>query len=468
MEKVPLKYSGLRPWEIFVSESQERMTLVVSRQDLEAVTALAKAREVEVSWIGEFTNNGRLEVCYQGQVVADLELEYLHTGVPRKHLEAVWQPPVHHEPKGLEVADHGDELLRLMGSQNICSRERVVRQYDHEVKGKTVVKPLMGARGKAPQDAAVMRLGFDSYLGVAISNGIAPKYGDIDAYQASACAFDEALRSLISVGVRLPDPSDKSDRFWCACDNFCVPDSVFDPVGNPDGKYKLAQLVRMCEALYDMSCWFNIPMTSGKDSMKNDFRADSIKISVPPTVLYSMVASMEDVRNAITSEFKQAGDRIYLVGKTHDELGASEFYRLRGLTGSNVPAVRKREALAVYQAMNRAQAARLIQSSHDLSDGGLAVSLAECCFGGSLGARIRLPSDSISTLAWLYGESCSRLLVSVRDVDCGAFERIVGDRGTALGEVVDSASLTISRSGDSLVDLPVQSLLRAWDAGLND
>lgn len=466
LDKVPLKYSGLRPWEIFVSESQERMTLVVPQEHLEKVMDLAKAREVEISHIGEFTNNGTLEVRYQDQIVASLDIEFLHEGVPRKYLEAVWEPPALEEPVGLEVADHGAELLKLLGSFNICSRENVIRQYDHEVKGKTIVKPLMGAMGKAPQDAAVMRVGYDSYKGLAVSNGIAPKYGDIDAYQASACAFDEALRSLVSVGAVLPDTKDPSDRFWCACDNFCVPDSVYDPKGNPDGKYKMAQLVRMCEALFELSTWFKVPMTSGKDSMKNDFRADGVKISVPPTILYSMVAALEDVRKAITSEFKAPGDRIYLLGETFDELGASEFYRLKGLTGKNVPTLRKEEALQLYRLVNQAQAKRLIQSSHDLSDGGLSVALAESCFGSGLGANVKLPCGDLSTLAWLYGESCSRLLVTVTPQRAGELEALFGPRATLLGDVTTDPTLTIHRCKNVLLQLPVSALLQAWDTGL--
>ncbi len=164
-----------------------------------------------------------------------------------------------------------------MGSLDICSRESVIRRYDHEVKGRTIVKPLMGPTGQAPQDAAVVRLGFDSWVGLAVAHGIAPRYADLDAYEMSAGAFDEALRQIIAVGGRLPDPS-RPFGFLCANDNFCVPDSVFDPAGNPDGKYKLAQLVRMCQALFDMAAFFGVPMTSGKDSMKNDLRADGVKI----------------------------------------------------------------------------------------------------------------------------------------------------------------------------------------------
>ncbi len=258
----------------------------------------------------------------------------------------------------------------MLSSLNICSRESIIRRYDHEVKGKSIIKPLMGEKGFAPQDAAILRLGFDSYTGIAVSNGILPKFGDIDAYEMSAGSFDEAIRGIIAVGGKLPDPADKDNNFWSVNDNFCVPDSAYNPQSNPDGKYKLAQLVRMNEALFDMSTFFNIPMTSGKDSMKNDFIKEGIKISVPPTILYSIVAKIKDVRNTMTSEFKQAGDLIYLIGKTHDELGGSDFYKLFNELGANVPIVRKEDALRIYQKMMKAHEKNWLVSAHDLSDGG--------------------------------------------------------------------------------------------------
>lgn len=309
--------------------------------------------------------------------------------MPRKHLTAQWFAPKLAEPTPFAF-DVSTTLLALLASPMICSRERIIRRYDHEVKGKTIVKPLMGETGTAPQDAAVVRAGFDSWVGMAVASGICPKFGDIDPYAMACGAFDEAVRSLVSVGARLPLLGEAPS--WSACDNFCVPDSVFHATNNPDGREKLGKLVRMTEALFDMSTFFDVPMTSGKDSMKNDFRADGVKISVPPTLLFTMVARMPDVRKAITSEFKAVGDVIFLVGATYDELGASEFYRLHGYLGANAPQVRPADAKRCYLGVMAAQAADLIVSSHDLSDGGLAVALAESCLGGDLGAVIDVSS----------------------------------------------------------------------------
>ncbi len=507
LERVPLKYAGLKPWEIFVSESQERMSLVVEEQDLDAVFEMAQEMEVELSDIGVFTSDGFLDVRYNNQKIAYLDMEFLHEGVPRKTLEAEWSKPELAEPDLPEIKNYNEILLKLMGSLNICSRENVIRQYDHEVKGKTVIKPLMGPNGTTPQDAAVMRLNFDSFEGIAISNGIIPRYGDIDAYQMSAGAFDEAVRQIISVGGKLPLGADedvrapkadkdvrapKADKmsalqneptpapsqegnsidncqFWTVNDNFCVPDSVYDEVNNPDGKQKLAKLVQMCEALYDMATCFSIPLTSGKDSMKNDFKADGQKISVPPTILYSMVAKIEDIRNTVTSDFKAAGDLIYQLGRTYDELGASEFYALFGELGANVPQVRKEQAKELYLKVMQANEQHLIESSHDLSDGGLAVALAECTFGTVFGVNLELDNfEKLSVQAILFSESHSRFVVSVKPENQTTFEAIMGTDAFRLGCVTNTGHIVVTSQERRILDIPVTTLLNAWHKGLEE
>ena len=493
LEKVPLKYPGLRPWEIFVSESQERFTLVVEPEKMPELLALGQEMEVELTDIGYFTANSFLDVRFDAAPVACLSMNFLHEGVPRKVLEAEWKRPELKEPAsppsplsggsahqalagephnstgaGGEASEAGlysETLHRLLGSLNICSREAVIRQYDHEVKGRTIVKPLMGATGQAPQDAAVVRFNFESWEGVAVSNGILPRYGDIDAYHMSAGAFDEAVRQLIAVGAKLPNLSPGDGNFWSVNDNFCVPDSVYDPVTNPDGKLKLAKLVRMCEALRDITAAYCIPLTSGKDSMKNDFKADGVKISVPPTVLYSMTAKMEDVRRAVTSDFKQAGDVVYLLGETYDELGGSEFYALHGELGANVPQVRFENAKELYTLVGEANDQSLIQSCHDLSDGGLAVALAECTFGYRCGAEIELPEAGLPLHVQLFSESHSRFLATVAPEDVVAFESILEDRATRLGRVTDGGRLVVRHAGQLVIDEDSEALRATWTNG---
>ena len=466
LERVPLKYAGLKPWEIFVSESQERMTFVVEKQHIRELFSMASDFEVELSDIGYFTDAGALDIRYNGKCIAWLELEFLHEGVPKKHMEAEWSKPPLREARIEPQADYNAVLLELMGSLNICSRESVVRRYDHEVKGKSVIKPLMGDRGKAPQDAAVMRLDFDSWAGIAVANGIHPRYGDIDPYHMSAGAFDEAVRSIIAVGGQLPDATDEDNLFWSVNDNFCVPDSLYNARSNPDGKFKLAQLVRMNEALYDMATYFNIPMTSGKDSMKNDFIKEGVKISIPPTILYSMVAKIPDIRRTVTAEFKSGGDLIYLVGHTYEELGGSEFYRLFGELGKEVPRVRKEEARHVYLKMMAAHDRQWFHSVHDLSDGGLAVALAEAAFSRNFGAEIQLPEDALSARAWLFSESHSRFLISIAPEHKDNFEKRMDGDAVFLGHVTERGQLRILREGRELIKVATSVLYERWRKGL--
>ena len=463
---VPLKYPGLAPWEVFVSEAQERMTLVVEPAQRQAVFELARDFEVELTDIGQFTDQGWLEVRWDDETVALLDLDFLHNGVPRKRMEAEWRAPQLEDPELPGDADCGQLLLRLLGSLDICSREAVIRQYDHEVKGKTVLKPLMGPGGCAPQDAAVLRLDFRSYDGVAVSNGIIPRYGDIDPYWMSAGAFDEAIRQIIAVGGALPDPARGPNRFWTVNDNFCLPDSAWHPEHNPDGRLKLGKLVRMAQALYDMATFFGVPMTSGKDSMKNDFRADGVKISVPPTILYSMVARFDDVRRAVSSEFKAPGDHICLLGRTWPELGGSQLYRLFGQLGASVPRVRKEQARDLYQRVSQATEQGLLESCHDLSDGGLGVALAESCFGAQLGCHVELRGWGLDALTLLFSESHSRFLASVRPQRLEALQELLGEACRPLGRVTEEPRLRAALRGEPLLDLPVAALQQAWADGL--
>jgi phosphoribosylformylglycinamidine synthase subunit PurSL len=465
---VPLKYPGLDPWEIFVSESQERMTLVVEPQNVADLLELAQFYEVEATDIGSFTNSEHLIVRHAETIVASLPLAFLHDGVPRKELEAEWIPPHATEPIFPESMDHNRVLEGLLNDLNICSREPVIRQYDHEVQAGTVIKPLMGPAADGPQDAAVLQPDPGSVRGIAVSNGIAPQYGDLDPYHSAAGAFDEAVRQIIAIGGRLPGPCHAT--FWSVNDNFCVPNVVYDPVTNPDGKHKLAALVRMCQATYDVATAYAVPLTSGKDSMKNDFHAGGQTISVPPTVLFSATAGIPDIRNTVTSDFKAAGDRIYLVGSTYDEMGASAFYRLLGELGANVPRVRTDEARDLYERVSQATAAGLIASCHDLSEGGLAVALAESAMGGRLGCTVSIDAlcAEIGLCATLYSESHSRFLATVQADHADPFERLLGDCATFLGDVTATQQVLIQSIGQRIVDIELALLIHAWGSRLEE
>jgi phosphoribosylformylglycinamidine synthase len=466
LEKIPLKYSGLKPWEIFVSESQERMTLVVEPQKVEALIELAKKMEVEVTDIGYFTDTGYLDVRYKNKIVNYLDLDFLHNGVPQKKMVAEWRKSNLKEPENIKIKDYNTILKQLLSSYNIRSKESIIRKYDHEVKGKSIIKPLMGEKGISPQDAAVMRLDHEGFEGIAISNGICPKYGDIDAYQMSAGAFDEAVRQIIAVGGELPNTKDDDDIFWTVNDNFSVPDSEFHPQNNPDGKEKLAKLVQMNEALYDMATFFDIPMTSGKDSMKNDFKRDGIKISVPPTIVYSMVSKIKDIRKTLTSDFKADGDLIYQIGTTYNELGASDFYKLFGELGANVPLVRKEEAKDTYLKMMKAHQNQLIESAHDISDGGMLIALSESLLGTDYGADIRLErKDNLPLEAQLFSESHSRFIISIKPEYKKQIEEIFGDKALFLGKVTKDKNLRVTHDNKLLIDIDLNQLENSWNTG---
>lgn len=463
LEKVPLKYSGLKPWEIFVSESQERMTIVVEPKNINAFFELAENMEVEVTDIGYFTNSGFLDIRFKDKIIHYLDLDFLHNGVPQKKMIAERKPAKLQEPDDINVEDYNEVLLQLLSSINISSRENIIRKYDHEVKGKSIIKPLMGEQGTSPQDAGVMRFNHDSFEGIAVSNGIMPKFGDIDAYEMSCGAFDEAVRQIIAIGGTLPNTKKNDDIFWTVNDNFSVPDSLYHPEKNPDGKEKLAKLVQMCEALYDMSTFYDIPMTSGKDSMKNDFKAEGIKISVPPTIVYSMAAKIKDVRNTITSDFKAAGNLIYQVGTTYNELGASEFYKLHKELGANVPKVRKEEAKDTYLKMMLANEQNLIVSAHDISDGGMLTALAECVIGTDFGAKITLDNlVNLSTNAKLFAESHSRFIVSIKAENKDTFEMLFNGKAYYLGEVSENRDLIVEENDKEVVSKKVKGLTETW------
>lgn len=457
---VPLKTTGLLPWEILVSESQERMTLGIRPEHLAELQRIASLHEVELTVLGTFDDSGVFAASHGPTPICELDLDFLHHGWPRLAMDATIEPPALRAWASPQApGTTADTLLALLRAPNITSRERIVRRYDHEVQARTVVKPYMG---RAPQDAAVLRIGrtADDASGLAVASGICPQYGDLDPYQAAACAFDEALRSLVSVGVHLPFGEHVND-FVCACDNFCVPNVKYDAVTNPDGKEKLGKLVRMADATFDLATAFRVPLVSGKDSMKNDFVSGGRKISVPPTVLFTLVGKLRDTRRAVTAELKADGDVVYLL-EAHaptpeDEelggagLGQSELSRLLGASWGAVPRLDVAAARDLYLAMGIAHDMALFASCHDLSDGGLAVALAEACIGGQRGIRAELPAGRNALATW-FGESPSRFVVSVRPDRVADVEETFGSRAIRLG-VVGGIDLHLGTERVSLADL---------------
>lgn len=459
LDRAPLKYAGLAPWEIFLSEAQERMSLSVPPANIEAFLALAKRREVEATVLGSFTDSGRLECFFEGKCVASLDMDFLHNGVPRMRLRAQLSPqPAKPAAKGSD-ADLLLDLKAVLGALNTCSKENLVRMYDHEVQAQSVLKQFQGADNDGPGDAAVIRPVPGSKKGIAIACGICPKYSDLDCYHMMACAIDEAVRNLVAVGAKLGTIS--------GLDNFCWPDPVEGPK-TPDGAHKMAQLVRTCEALYDVCTAYGIPLISGKDSMKNDYKIGDTKISIPPTVLFTAAAVLEDATKVVSMDVKSAGDVVYLLGETHDELGGSEYLALRGDTGGAVPQVDTARNRALYTRLSAAIEQGLVASCHDVSDGGLGAALAESAFAGGYGMEIDLAKLApLDNVAALFSESQGRLVATVSKANTPAFEAAMqGSALTRLGHVIEDERLIIHGHHGRTINAPLADLKEAWQAPL--
>ncbi len=469
LDRAPLKYPGLDPWEILVSEAQERMSFAVPPEKMEAFSALAKKRGVEVADLGEFSDDGLFAAYYDGKLVCRLEMEFLHDGAPRMRIPARLSPTNHREPEAarLRERDLRSDALQLLSTLNICSKESWVRQYDHEVQGMSVVKPFTGAENDGPSDAAVIRPLYHRKEGLAVAHGIVPRYSDIDCYHMAACAIDEAVRNAVAVGA---DPD-----YLAGLDNFCWPDPVESPE-TPDGAHKMAQLVRANEALYDYCTAYGLPLISGKDSMKNDYRAGSEKISIPPTLLVTVIGRLPDVEKSMTLDAKQVGDFVYALGITRDELGGSEYYAMLGEVGVNVPRVDAAEAMALYRALHKAILAGYVRSVHDMSDGGLFTALAETSMAGRLGMDIQLDTlpvtGELSPAALLFSESQSRFVVTVPAARQAEFEQTLSAGAkrpafAAIGRVTEAHELRIALGDQKLLTLSHDEMFHHWHQPLN-
>ena len=453
LDKVPLKYAGLSYTEIWLSESQERMVLAVPPQCADELLTLFANEGTEATIIGEFTDDRRLQLFYQGNLVADLDMEFLHRGRPQLELPAIWQQPHHSEPDFTPPTDLDEALLSILGSWNVCSKEWVIRQYDHEVQGSSVLKPLVGKDNDGPGDAAIIRPILNSEMGVIVANGINPKYGDIDPYWMAASAIDEALRQIIAVGGDL--------KRVALLDNFSW--------GNTNRPESLGALVRAAQACYDMAVVYETPFISGKDSLNNEFEFEGKAISIPHTLLISAISVIEDVNRAVSMGLKQAGDLIYIAGTTQNELGGSEYFRTLGFVGNNVPKVKPQKAKELMDRLSLTTEAGLVRACHDLSEGGIGIAIAEMAFAGGLGAVVHLKDVPLGEYMdrddfILFSESNSRFLAEVAPENRDEFEQIMGNSSFAgIGQVTDSEILEIyGLEGRKIVATPVGELKEAF------
>lgn len=486
---VPLKYPGLKPWEIMVSESQERMTVAVATSQWTAFFNLAQQHGVEVTRLGSFDHSGDLKITWHGRLVGCLKLDFLHKELRPMNLQAVWSGPQKKPewvrrrakkllPKTVSRENFGAIAQEILGRPNVASKEHLVRRFDHEVQAATVGKPFTGVESDGPADAGVIWLkphgAADPFSGVAIASGLNSKIAHIDTYISAQISLDEAVRNLICSGG---DPDET-----CLVDNFCWPDPLpgtADGQANPDHAHKAGQLVRACRGLSDAAIAWGMPFVSGKDSMKNDFSGIApdgrrVKISVPPTVLITAMGKVPDVRNIVSSDFKKFDDAIYVVGPMLAwPLEGSEFaesYRwevaaTNQLELADYPEFNLIKQQEIYRKVHRAMKAGIIRSCHDVSDGGLFVTLAESVIGGRIGAKI--DSQHCRSLADLFHEGPGRLLVSVgleHEQDFAAL--MAGQDIHRIGVTCEGQTLRIASDNGGLLELGIHDLTNWWKVPL--
>ncbi|MEK6727182.1 MAG: phosphoribosylformylglycinamidine synthase subunit PurL [Candidatus Omnitrophota bacterium] len=458
LDTVPLKYQGLSYMEIWISESQERMVLSVPKENIDELIKLFNLEDVEAVVIGEFTDTGRLKLFYKDNLVCDLDMRFLHEGLPKLAKKAAYIQPRHQEPKVRHSKDLTKYLLRILSQYDICSKEWVIRQYDHEVQGGSVLKPLVGVMNDGPSDASVCRPILDSKKGIIVSNGINFRYGFIDHYWMAASCIDEALRQIIAVGGSLKEVA--------ILDNFCW--------GNPDKPDRLGSLVRAAYGCYDTAKAFGVPFISGKDSLYNEYTVKGKSLSIPGTLLISAISVMDDIHKTISMYAKQAGDSLYVVGDSYNELGGSHYYDLFRFTGNRVPKVYPKKAKLIFGALSRASSKGLIKAMHDCSEGGIGVAAAEMAFSGDLGAEIFLSevpyarNDFTRDDFVLFSESNSRFIVEVENSHRKEFEKALkGLPFGLIGSVKDKKDFKVhGLDGNICIKIKIGALKEAWQKPL--
>ncbi|MBI1300480.1 MAG: phosphoribosylformylglycinamidine synthase [Alphaproteobacteria bacterium] len=454
LEKVPLKYPGLSPWQIWISESQERMTFAVPPENTDKLIAFLAKRGVEATVIGTYTNSGRAHISWHGETIMDISMDFLHDGNPETPLKTTFTRGGEKEPGLAEPDSYEETLLTMMGRLNVCSKEFIATQYDHNVQGSAVLGPIQG-KGRVYAEASITRPVLNSPKGVVLSQGLFPRYSDIDTAAMAAAGVDMAVRNAVAAGVDF--------NHLALLDNFCWCSS--------DEPERLGQLKRAVETIYNVAVKYGTPFISGKDSMFNDFKGydekgNPIKVSAPPTLLASSIGVIPHVERAISIAPKATGDLVYLLGATKDELGASEYYDELGHLGNNVPETDTHENLRLYKLYSRASRDRLIASAMAVGYGGLGVTLAKKAIAGQFGLDIDLSAFDLLADRMLFSESTGRIVVTVAPKNKKAFERNFKgyEQCHYIGSVAHSDNLFIR----DVLKVPVKDLEEAYKAPLKD
>ena len=434
LDKVPLKYPGMQPWEIWISESQERMTLAVPPDNVDHLVSLLEKRGVEAWDIGQYTDSGRAQIKWHGDLIMDMAMDFLHDGLPETPLTTTFTPGGEPEPDLPEPDDYRETLLRMLSRPNIGSKECVSTQYDHNVQGSAVLGPLQGP-GRVNAESSVSRPVLNNPRGVVLSQGLAPRYSDIDTYHMATAALDMAVRNAVAAGCPIDHLAILDNFCWCSSDE-------------PE---RLGQLKRACEAIYDLAVLYQTPFISGKDSMFNDFRGydaddNPVTISIPPTLLISGIGVLPDVRQAVSIDPKVVGDMVYIINETKNELGGSEYYAMYGLLGSSVPETDGAENLKAYRVLNKATRRELCASAMAVTHGGLGVALAKMCMASQLGMSVNLDVD-MRLDQKLFSETTGRILVTVSMDNQQAFEALFDDSGATVTQIATITEQPVLRIG---------------------
>ena len=454
LDRVPLKYAGLNYPEIWISESQERMVMTARPENVAEILAIFAAEGVEAVDIGEVSGTHRLELFWHGERMADIDMHFLHDGVPRLKRSAVFTPKVETDAAYSAPTDLAKALEGVLGRPNVASKEWVIRQYDHEVQAGSIVKPLVGVAHDGPSDAAVVAPIPGNDRGVAVACGLNTNFSDFDAYHAAASGIEEALRNLVCVGAPIDKVAILDNFSWAKCTDPAV----------------FGALVRACEACYDFAMYYGTPFVSGKDSLSNEFAFAGKTIKIPHTLLITALTVVPDVKRSITMDVKAPGDAIVVVGVTRNELGGSEYLGRLGATGGFVPKVDKALSKPVLDAASAAIRAGHVNAAHDCSDGGLGAALAEMAFAGGFGMEVdlgKLRVEGVSTLdRALFSESQSRLVLTIPAQHLAKAHAILKAVPHALiGTVVPAKTLTVNGFGSSF-SVGLDRLKSAWQAPL--
>lgn len=450
LDKVPLKYPGMQPWEIWISESQERMTMAVPAENVDRLIELLAKRGSEAWDIGEFTDTGRAQVSWQGDMIMDMSMAFLHDGLPETPLTTTFTRGGEDEPDFPEPDDYRETILNMLSRPNVCSKEFVACQYDHNVQGSAVLGPIQGP-GRVYADASVSRPVLNNKRGVVLSQGLFPRYSDIDTQNMAQASLDMAVRAAIAAGGDIEHLALLDNICWCSSDE-------------PE---RLGQLKRAMEAIYELAKVYGTPFISGKDSMFNDFKGydandTPVKISVPPTLLISAIGVMRNVEYAVSLDPKMPGDKVYQLGKTGDECGASEYYDMLGYLGGNVPATYSDYTMRLYSALSDANKRRIIASAIPVSYGGTGAALAKMAIAGQCGLDIRF-HGKLRLDKNLFSESTGRLIVTVAPEDQSEFEALFTNMTFQIGEVTAEPIFRINE-----IEIAVSDLEEAYKAPLRE